>query len=76
MLYTLIEHALSTNDSARHIRIHIKIHLWSHLWHNLSLRGSVGSFDRARSGCEHSASFKSDNMQTNMAAQYDRTIVI
>ena len=29
-------------------------------------------FDRARSGCEHSASFKNVNMQTNMTARCNR----
>ena len=58
-------YALYSQPMTAHVisEFYYKIHLWSHLWHNLSLRGSVGSFDRARSGCEHSASFKSDNMQ-------------
>ena len=37
---------------------------------------SIGFFERARSGCEHSASFKRVNMQNKHGARYDRTIVI
>ena len=37
----------------------------------------MGFLDRARSGYEHGASFKSANMENKMmAARYDRTIVI
>ena len=32
-------------------------------------------FDRARSGCERSASFKSLNMQKNIVTRYDRMAV-
>ena len=43
---------------------------------NFAIEAFSTFFDRVRSGCEHSASLISVNLQTNVAARYDRTVVI
>ena len=43
---------------------------------NFAIQAFSTFFDRVRSGCEHSASLISVNLQTNVAARYDRTVVI